>query len=182
MRNLDSGVMTQLQGERVVVRPLTADDVVFLLAYRNDPVVARYQGWPLPFTDEHAAEFVNNPGILGDPGWLQRGIYLREGRLIGDVGVWTGDGEAEVGITLAPDMRGRGYAAEALRLVLDHLFGDLGLHRVVAEADPRNTAVLRLLAGLGFRREGTRAAAYPGRDGWADSVDLALLRSEWEVA
>ncbi len=171
--------MTQLRGSRVVVRPLTADDIPAIVAYRNDPEVARYQGWPLPFTPGLAAELAGHRGHLGDPGWVQRGIVLAGGQLIGDLGVNAVDGQAEVGITLAPGSRGKGYATEALQLVLDHLFGTVGLHRVFADVDPRNRAVLKLLSGLGFRHEGTRVAAYAGREGWTDSDDLALLASEW---
>lgn len=170
--------MTQLQGDRVVVRPLAASDIPAVLAYRNDPEVARYQGWPLPFTAGQAAELTHT-GNLGDPGWVQRGIQLVGGPLVGDVGVRAVDGQAELGITVAPGSQGRGYATEALGLVLDHLFGTLGLHRVFADVDPRNRAVLKLLSGLGFRYEGTRVAAFPGREGWTDSGELGLLATEW---
>ncbi len=46
--------------------------------------------------------------------------------------VWT----VETGFTIAPEHQGRGYAREALSLLLRYLFGQLDKHRVTASYDP----------------------------------------------
>lgn len=61
---------------------------------------------------------------------------------------------------------------------VDALFDQLGVHRVAATLDPRNTGSARLLEQLGFRYEGCAVAAAAVRGGWADDDRYALLRAD----
>ena len=67
----------------------------------------------------------------------------------------------------------------ALRSLLDYCFHDLRLHRVRAVTDCLNTASVRLLAGVGMRREGhfRQHVWFKGR--WSDEYLYAVLRAEW---
>jgi len=72
--------------------------------------------------------------------------------------------------------QGKGYMGEALEATLRYAFGELGLHRVMANYMPRNHRSARVLARLGFRIEG-RAREYlriAGR--WEDHVLTSLVR------
>ena len=55
-----------------------------------------------------------------------------------------------------PDHWGRGYAAEALTLVLERAFHVHDLAKVDADVDPRNLGSLKLLTRLGFRETGRK--------------------------
>ncbi|MVN85374.1 GNAT family N-acetyltransferase [Deinococcus sp. HMF7620] len=169
--------MTTLFTPRLTIRPLTPDDLPTLVAYRNDPEVARFQAWALPATLD-AAQGLVSPAPLGAPGWVQRAMAHADG-LLGDLALNTRGPQAELGITLARHAQGQGYAAEALRALLTHAFGPLTLHRVYASIDPRNVAVARLLSGLGFRHEGTSRQSYWHRGEWTDDAQYALLADEW---
>jgi RimJ/RimL family protein N-acetyltransferase len=167
---------------RLQLRPFTPDDAPALAAYRSDPAVARYQGWALPYTVQDAAALIAEMAgrRLGDTGWAQ--VALEEqasGQLIGDVALNTQDQQAELGVTLAGAAQGRGYAQEAVRALLAHAFGPLGLHRIHAGIDPRNVSVARLLTRLGFRHEGTHRQSYLHRGEWTDEAIWALLAAEW---
>jgi 8-oxo-dGTP pyrophosphatase MutT (NUDIX family) len=65
-----------------------------------------------------------------------------------------GESTAEVSITLDPAYRGRGYATRAVRLLVEHAFGELGLGRVQARVDPGNAAAVRVARRAGLRNEG----------------------------
>jgi len=170
--------MTILHTSRLTLRPLTPDDLPRVLAYRNDPEVARYQGWPLPATPDSVAGLVSD-APLGSPGCVQRAVTLTGGELVGDVGLNTQGPQAELGMTLARHAQGHGYAREALHVLVTHAFADLGLHRVHASIDPRNTAVAALLTRLGFRHEGTSLQSYRHRGEWTDDALYAVLAAEW---
>lgn len=171
--------MTILITPRLSLRPLTPADLSAVLAYRNDPEVARYQGWALPATLESVAGLVSD-APLGTPGWVQRGVWADAG-LLGDVALNTDPQwqQAELGVTLAAWAQGQGYAAEALRALMAHAFADLGLHRLHASIDPRNVAVAQVLTRLGFRHEGTSLQSYWHRQECTDDARYVLLRSEW---
>ena len=64
-------------------------------------------------------------------------------------------GHAELGIMIArEEARGKGYAAEALGLIMDYAFGELRLHRLYVRVAPDNLPSLKLFQGLGFVQEG----------------------------
>jgi RimJ/RimL family protein N-acetyltransferase len=70
-------------------------------------------------------------------------------------------------------------ATEAVQLLLDFAFGTLGLHRIEADADPRNERSLRLLERQGFRREGYLRERWHHNGEIQDAIFLGLIRSEW---
>ena len=85
--------------------------------------------------------------------------------LIGDLGVCVSpDGRAaEIGVTLDRDAQGKGFAADALRALIELIFDHAGVARISAAADARNVPALRLLERVGMRRVGTVAAVFRGQ-------------------
>ncbi|MFC6090662.1 GNAT family N-acetyltransferase [Saccharothrix lopnurensis] len=168
--------------ERVLLRPFAATDAPAVAAYRSDPHVARYQGWDVPFSLVQAEEFVREVAGLdpAEPGWFQFAVEVG-GKLVGDVGVNLHHNrmQAEIGYTLAAAHQGLGYATEAVRRLLEHLFDERGLHRVAAECDARNGPSARLLTRLGFRQEGHRVRSTWAKGEWTDDLLFGLLAEEW---
>jgi RimJ/RimL family protein N-acetyltransferase len=170
-----------LHTERLVVRPLRSDDVPTVVAYRNDPAVARYQDWDLPFSPadgERMARFLATAPwpLYGD--WYQL-VIEHDGVVVGEVGVGrTPKGlQADLGYTLARHAQGRGFATEAVGAVVDLLFAE-GVHRVHATLDPDNVASARLLERLGFRHEGRTVKASLIRGEWLDDDLYAVTAAE----
>lgn len=105
-----------------------------------------------------------------------------DGRLCGQVtvsGVVRGAFDSgAVGYWVDERVAGRGVMPTAVALVVDHLFTAAGLHRVEANVRPENTASLRVMDKLGFRRE-ARHERYLFIDGdWRDHLGFALLRED----
>lgn len=71
----------------------------------------------------------------------------------------TGDGIGDLSWAVSADYRGRGVGTRAVRLVVRYAFEELGLHRVVAYAEPDDRASLRIAGRAGLRREGIVRAA-----------------------
>jgi ribosomal-protein-alanine N-acetyltransferase len=61
---------------------------------------------------------------------------------------------AWIGYWVTERSAGGGSATAAVALAVDHCFGEAGLHRVEATVRPENTASIRVLEKVGFRREG----------------------------
>jgi aminoglycoside 6'-N-acetyltransferase len=168
--------------QRLTLRCFRDSDAEAFAAYRSIPEVARYQSWDAPYSLAKArttvAEFASGDPLR--PGWFQYAIDL-DGVLIGDLGLNLHENlmQAELGFTLAPAYQGKGYAAEAVRGLLDHLFIERNLHRVSAEADARNLSSARLLERVGFRQEGFRPANTWFKNEWTDDLLFGLLRSDW---
>ena len=175
----------QVETDRLTLRPLAARDIAAFLAYRNVDDVARYQDWPLPYTEAMAVDLVGDAGRHGGPvagDWVQLAIE-RDGELVGDIAVWLDDASqlASIGYTVAPEHQGHGYAVEAAEAVVEWLFTVAHVHRITATIDPRNMASARVLERCGFEYVGTaRSAAYV-RDEWADDTRFSLLAADWKA-
>lgn len=64
--------------------------------------------------------------------------------------------------------------------MIDYLFLSKEIVRVESEANPRNTASLRVLEKAGFTKEGLiRKSVFVGGQ-WQDGVLCSILREEWE--
>ena len=109
-----------LESPRLVLRRFTRLDAEPFLAYRNDPAVARFQGWE-SCSLAAATAFVARQEVqeIGAPGhWLQIAIALKEGGdIIGDCALKISALDARqgtIGIALSRSCQGHGYAYEAL--------------------------------------------------------------------
>jgi len=83
-----------------------------------------------------------------------------------------------IGITLVPDARGRGYGTEAQRQLADYLFETTPVNRVEASTDLDNLAEQRSLEKAGFRREGVQRGAQYRAGGYRDLIVYARLRDD----
>jgi RimJ/RimL family protein N-acetyltransferase len=176
----------RLTTERLTIRPLARQDITEFTRYRNLPDVARYQDWTLPYTRDLAHALVDDAEQLGTPmpgEWLQLGVVDEQDRLLGDVAIWLDASAllAMIGYTLAPESQGRGYAAEAVRAVVDWLFTTRKVHRVAATIDPANVASARVLERNGFRYIGTAKSAALVRGVWSDDSRFEILAAEWRA-
>jgi RimJ/RimL family protein N-acetyltransferase len=171
---------------RLLLRPLTDADVDDLVAYRSIPEVCRY----VPFEPQRPEDVLAR--LNG--AWRQRTLdregqsvtvgaeLLDSGTLIGDVMVRLLSAEhscGEIGYVFNPSYAGRGYAAEAAHAALHLAFDEVGLHRVVARIDARNSASARLAKRLGMRQEAYLKENERFKGEWADEIDFALLAREW---
>lgn len=170
---------------RLYLDGLLSTDAAALFDYRGDEAVARYQGWR-PVDVAEAADFIDRQAsqAFGEPdSWCQLAIRDRETReLLGDLGVHfpaSTDDPIEFGVSLRPEKQGRGYAREAMALVLDRAFREWGYRRAVGSVDPRNVGSIALLKSLGFRQEAHHVESYRFRGQWVDDVIYAMLAREW---
>jgi ribosomal-protein-alanine N-acetyltransferase len=73
----------------------------------------------------------------------------------------------------------QGIMAEALPAILTYGFTELGLHRIEAVTDPRNTPSKSLLLKLGFTYEGNLRQRFFFREQFLDAHYFGLLKDEW---
>jgi RimJ/RimL family protein N-acetyltransferase len=182
---MDEAVFNAIESERLVLRRFADADLAPLLAYLNDPLVARYQSWE-SYTEEQARDVIERQKGLepGRPGqWFTFAAELKESKaLVGHVALSVKEADqrqAEIGFTFAREYQGRGLAREAAEAVLDYAFTTLGMHRVVAVADCENERSIALLGRLGMRREGHFIENIWFKGAWGSEYLYALLQKEW---
>jgi RimJ/RimL family protein N-acetyltransferase/predicted enzyme related to lactoylglutathione lyase len=178
-----------IETERLLLRPLTPDDVDAAHAYMSLPEVAAYTPYE-PRTREQVAARLADPTFTrttldAEGQFVFLGIVLKEtGRLIGDVLLaWHSEEHksGEVGYQLHPDHWGRGYATEAAREALRLGFEELGLRRITARIDADNAASAGVLRRLGMRQEAVLVENEWFKGRWSTEVDFGLLDHEWRA-
>ncbi len=75
---------------------------------------------------------------------------------------------------------GKGYGTEALRLVLDHGFKTLNLHRIGLDVFAFNPRAIHVYEKLGFKHEGVQRNALFYDGAFHDSILLGILEHEWQ--
>jgi RimJ/RimL family protein N-acetyltransferase len=183
---IDSETLPTITAERVALRWLTGEDVRDLFAVFSDPDVMRYWSSPPLVEIEEASELLAHiQDCFRRRVLFQWGVARRaDDRVIGTCTLFhpdLGNRRAELGYALGREHWGQGYMQEALRALLNYSFGDLNLHRLEADVDPRNASSARTLEKLGFRQEGYLRERWLVGGGVQDSLFYGLLRSEWRT-
>lgn len=172
-----------IEGERLRLRPYRADDVDAVYALYSDPAVTRYWSHPAWTTRQQAEEYIAARLSLETPAVHAWCVAERAGdAMIGTTTLFSLSGphrRAEIGYSLLSAHQGQGHALEALQLALSHAFDVLGLERIEADIDPRNSASIRLVERLGFRREGLLRQRWRVDGEVCDSYFYGLLREEF---
>ncbi len=143
-----------IKTERLVLRPPRPDDTQAIAALINDRRIAENTARvPHPYTLEDAEGFVAYASRATDE--LALLTTLADGTIVGGCGVGVlGGPDPEPGYWLGVPYWGRGYATEAVRALIDHAFGPLGLTRLQARARVSNPASRRVLEKCGFQWTG----------------------------
>jgi RimJ/RimL family protein N-acetyltransferase len=172
-----------LTGEQVVLRRHTPANLRAFQRWYTDPEVVRltrYQDSPMR-PDEIERFFAAR--ALGSDS-LAMAIHRRDDdRLIGTCALSQLDsdnGSALFHITIGEkDAWGLGYGTEATRLMIDHAFGGLGLHRVGLTVFSFNERAIRSYRSVGFVDEGRAREAIWREGRWWDEISMSVLDSDW---
>jgi RimJ/RimL family protein N-acetyltransferase len=169
-------------GEDLRLRPLADGDAGAVFELFGDPEVVRFMSVRRLASEAEARDFIAGirEGFLSGT-LYQWGIEL-EGEVVGTctlAGIDRQHRRAELGFAILRRRWGQRVVSRALPPVIELAFERLGLHRLEADADPRNEASLRVLEGLGFRREGLLRERYFQEGEAQDAVVFGLLRREW---
>jgi ribosomal-protein-alanine N-acetyltransferase len=154
-----------LETERLILRPISNDDLAATHRVFDDPAVRRYLWDDRPVSLEATASVVQaSARDFSERGVGLFGVRLRGAEeLVGLCGLrWEdGIGDMEIIYCLLPELWGRGLATEAAEACLRFAFEEARLERVMAGADEPNAASLRIIEKLGMRFVGRILPAAP---------------------
>jgi len=156
----------ELKTQRLLLRPLVADDWKAVHEYASDVENTRYMTFLPNDTEEETRDFV--AWTAGEwqkekPETCEFAILL-QGKLIGACSVAISEDrrEGEMGWILNKRYWGKGYTTEAALAVRDFAIRELGVKKLIAHCDARNTASQRVMQKLSFRlEEETDDRVYP---------------------
>jgi ribosomal-protein-alanine N-acetyltransferase len=175
-----------LRTARLTLRPVARSDAAVLFPHCANPELSRFMTWSahgtIGMTEEFVATSIASRHNDCDYVWciFEEGAFRG---LVGIEGVNRGRTpvrveSAELGYWLGMSFHGRGLGTEAASAVLGYGFSRLRLHKVTSTAFTTNSASLRVLEKLGFRRIGTRYADVHRDGAWHDQHVFELLETD----
>lgn len=181
----------QLVGELIQLRAMEPSDLKLLYRWENDSTVWSVSGTLVPFSKFVLEEFVNQAHqdiytnkqvrLMIDLKYMdEEDDTEEETKCIGCVDLFEFDPRnkrAGVGILIANQAdRGKGYATEALHLIIDYAFEVLDLHQLFSNVRVDNESSVALFKRLGFEITGLKQdwIYYQGK--FYDEYTMQLIR------
>ncbi len=179
-----NGFLVEIIGNQVILRETREEDLSFLMNLWNDGRVMKWVGFPqgVGYTPESMQkqwkERMQHPGYFHFIAWNrdEQGKPLER---CGEVHYRVEPGVTRVGLDIkfTPESQGRGYATEALRLLIDQVFSTVpNATEVWTEPNIGNTAAEKLYTRCGLREKARPADMPQGPRYWA------LERERWAKA
>ena len=140
-----------LETERMILRPLTMDDLEAAFKWAGDPRVNKYMIYPLYKSKEDGIEWINS--LYKDEDKKDFGFVLKEtGELIGSGGIYYHPerGLWSIGYNLAYDYWNRGLTTEAMKKIIEWGHQTLGVNEVAATFAVDNIGSRRVMEKLGM--------------------------------
>ena len=167
-------------GKKVILRPLRDEDAPFFAHWYNDPEVMFECGFHEPTTLEAELEYIRK--THQDAEWYA--VTDTSEKLVGITGLlrmWPHWHCTDMSIIIPdPADQGKGYGAEAVRLMLDRAFNHHGFNRVAIGVVGLNTPALAFYERIGFKKEGIQEQGYFHNGEFSDFIMMRILKCEYE--
>lgn len=163
--------------ERLILRPMTENDVAAVFALRKDAEIMRFIREPQKSRAEAASwiKLVSSRWESEKIGFCA--VIEKESKeFVGWCGLWIlkESGAIEVGYAIAQNFQHKGYATEAAEVCLAYGFEQLNLRKIVAVTRPENAASRRVMEKLGMRYDGL------GRFYGLDLAHYSIKKNAWK--
>jgi ribosomal-protein-alanine N-acetyltransferase len=170
-----------LKGDRIVLQPVSLAGLDDFHEYSMHKEFYNYFEFPefknISESEEYLQKIINRSESSKQQFWFIQEIQSK--KVIGSFGVHSLDeyrGSVEIGYGLSPLYWGKGYFQESVNVILEYIFNDLHLHRVVARTFESNQASIKGLEKVGFKTEGVMVDYYKKHNGrWFNAVLMAKL-------
>lgn len=168
-----------LEGERIILRPITLADAQDMYEYKSDEQTTRYIFDP---HDDLARTFNSIANYyMKEPIGKYAIVLKEENKLIGtfEFRVKEHNKSGEIGYTLNSKYWGNGYMTEAGKLILHLAFNQLKLERVFAEHATNNPASGNVMKRLGMTCDGILRKNHMFKGELLDSAYYSILKDEY---
>ena len=173
-----------IKTERLILRRFTLEDAKPMFeTWANDERVTKFMTWSphgtLDVTEYLVDLWVKDYEKENCYNWV---IEL-EGRIIGSISVVGIDDQserAEIGYCSAFDCWGKGIMTEAAGAVIDFLFKEVNVNRIIITHATKNPGSGKVAKKCGLTLEGIQREHFKANNGeFLDIAILSILRKEW---
>lgn len=172
--------MQQLKGKHIYLRALEPEDIHFLFTVENDSLFWEVSNTQTPFSKHLLEQYIANAHL---DIFTAKQLRLMITENTTDVAIGMIDlfdynpqhRRAGIGILITKDYQNKGYASEALELLINYSFRNLNLHQLYANITTDNQSSLALFKKLKFEEVGTKKEWILAEGNFKDEVLFQLL-------
>lgn len=169
-----------LKGKSVLLRAVEPSDADLIFEWENDGSMWFLSNTLTPFSRFEIEQYVLNSQLdIFSAKQLRLMIQsIQDSKTIGSIDVFDFDplnGRAGIGILITEDSRKKGYASEALELLIEYAFGTLHLHQLYCNITTDNESSLALFRKHHFEIIGNKCQWLRDNGEWKDEYLLQLI-------
>ncbi len=146
-----------IQGENIILRTIVPEDLNLILQWENDKNNWKVSETTRPFTTKEIEDLINSHHDIYLEKQLRLMICLRaeDNKVIGIIDLFDFNiqlKEASIGILIGEyTYRKKGFASEALSMLINYSFSKLNLNTIYCNIQPENMASLKLFQNQNFK-------------------------------
>lgn len=172
-----------LKSQKIKLLPFNDSDKRLFVEISMCPQMMKHVRAPFTYKEAVAAFYdKSKPWSMGSSHWVSFGVTeLQTNSKIGSIGLKITDHKnkiAEVGFMIKPSAQGKGYAGEALDLIIGYATEALHLKKLTAICSVNNTASYGLLEKLNFVQEKHLKNNVLINEKWVDDYVYGLCLNE----
>jgi RimJ/RimL family protein N-acetyltransferase len=175
----------EIMSERLILKELSLKHLDFIYKMERNYLVYQYEEAEEPNKEQTYKKYIDKIGEM-EKAQGKSLIFLicilPDETPVGEVHIklnWEEIREWEVGYTLHPDYWGNGYASEAVKVVLKHVFDNLNAHKVVGFCNANNKKSANLLERVGMKRDGILREGKLWSNEWCDEYVYSILEKDY---
>jgi len=172
--------MAFLKGNNIVLRALEPEDLDFLFETENNEDFWEVSGTTAPFSKFVLKQYIANAGQSIYEALQQRFVIEVNKQAVGMIDLFDFNPDhhrAGIGILILPNFEGKGYAKEALKLIINYSFNTLQLHQLYANITSDNTRSIQLFSTLSFTQIGCKKDWILSNTTYKDELLFQLINS-----
>lgn len=169
-----------IKGNNILLRALEPEDLPHLVEWENNPENWKVSERLQPYSLADLKSYLNNAqqDIL-QTGQFRWGIQdLQSNKLIGAIDLYDYNAlhqRVGVGIIVNNEFRKKGFAKEALTLLVNYAFNHLMVHQIFALITADNSRSIELFEKNGFVQTGTLKDWYREKDQFVDVLNFQII-------
>jgi ribosomal-protein-alanine N-acetyltransferase len=177
------------ESNRLIYRKLEYNDFNLFYELYSDINVMAYAYLDRIETQEEAIQIFNN--ILTSQNHQGKGVQYVA--IIKDSGIEIGlvdyevilnhgsGGIYEIGYFMKPKYWAQGFGTEMAGSLINYLFTNSNIHKVIARCNSNNQASENIMIKLGMKKEGLLKKERFKNNRWEDEIRYGLLKEEWDA-
>jgi len=171
-----------LNGEKIYLRPIEAEDAKFLSRGENEPIVRESLFLALPVSltteQEKIEQYIKSKEAI-----VLIIVEKETDKPVGGTAFFRIDYISRAAIfylvILDPAYWSKGFGTEATQLMVDYAFKTLNLNRIQLHVCAENAPAIKIYQRVGFQQEGVLRQAMFRNGNYVDFWVMGILRNDW---